>query len=140
MCYPAAPSLDVGASMMRRPFRSVTSVPAWAQACMKRSRSTAYSASRASRVCALLVPAVKPDHDGAIAAVKDRELILSLKSEKDSFPRHNALIPDTLLHIAERVNDLPDVIALGVCGVLKGHRGRKPSAPGTTVSRPRYSR
>lgn len=61
----------------------------------------------------MLVMAVKPGHDGSIAVVKDRELLLSLESEKDSFPRHSALVPDTVFHVAERVGELPDVVALG---------------------------
>ena len=36
----------------------------------------------------MLVVALKPGHDGAIAAIEDDRLLFSLESEKDSFPRH----------------------------------------------------
>jgi hydroxymethyl cephem carbamoyltransferase len=61
----------------------------------------------------LLILAFNPGHDGAVAVVKDRELLFSLESEKDSFPRHNTLTPMTLLSLADRIGDIPDVIAMG---------------------------
>lgn len=59
------------------------------------------------------VMALKPGHDGGVAVVKDRKLLLSLESEKDSFPRHSALTPTTFLDVAERMGEPPDVVALG---------------------------
>ena len=68
----------------------------------------------------MLILALKPGHDGAIAAVEDRRLIMSLESEKDSFPRHSAVTPTSVLQALERLDAIPDVFALG--GWLK--RGR----------------
>lgn len=61
----------------------------------------------------MLVFAVKPGHDGAVAVVRDRALLYSLESEKDSFGRYSELTASTVLDIAERVDALPDVVALG---------------------------
>ncbi|MFC6091788.1 carbamoyltransferase C-terminal domain-containing protein [Saccharothrix lopnurensis] len=61
----------------------------------------------------MLVVAVKPGHDGAIAAIGDRELLFSLESEKDSRPRYSPLLPTTVLDIAEHLGEIPDVVALG---------------------------
>jgi hydroxymethyl cephem carbamoyltransferase len=61
----------------------------------------------------VLVVALKPGHDGSIAVLRDRRLWLSLESEKDSFPRYAFLTPTTILDLAERLDQLPDVVALG---------------------------
>jgi hydroxymethyl cephem carbamoyltransferase len=61
----------------------------------------------------MLIVAVKPDHDGAIAVIKDHTLLFSVEAEKDSGYRHAALTPTTILNVAERVGEAPDVIALG---------------------------
>ncbi len=61
----------------------------------------------------MLILAVKPDHDGAIAAIEDRQLLFSLESEKDSYHRHAQLTPSRVLELAERLGRVPDVIALG---------------------------
>lgn len=61
----------------------------------------------------MLVFSVKPGHDGSIAVLRDRRLLYLLESEKDSFERHAALTPSTLLAICELVDDVPDVVALG---------------------------
>jgi hydroxymethyl cephem carbamoyltransferase len=60
----------------------------------------------------MLVVGLKSAHDGAIAAVKDRALLLSLEGEKDSFPRHSVVTPTTLVRVGERLGELPDVVAL----------------------------
>jgi hydroxymethyl cephem carbamoyltransferase len=61
----------------------------------------------------MLVIGFKPGHDGSIAAIQDRELLFSLESEKDSFPRHAPLTAMTIMTIMERIGDVPDVIAMG---------------------------
>ena len=61
----------------------------------------------------MLILAVKPDHDGAVAAIEDRKLLFSLESEKDSFHRHAPLGPTRVLELAERLGRVPDVIAVG---------------------------
>ncbi len=61
----------------------------------------------------MLILAVKPDHDGAIAAIRDGKLLFSLESEKDSFGRHAPLTPTRLLEAAQLIDRTPDVLALG---------------------------
>jgi hydroxymethyl cephem carbamoyltransferase len=56
-------------------------------------------------------------HDGAIAAVKDRELLFCLESEKDSYPRHAKLNPMSILDAIERLGEVPDVVA--IAGTVK---------------------
>ena len=67
----------------------------------------------------MLILAIKPQHDGAVAVIDDRKLVFSLESEKDSFHRHAQLTPSTVLELAQRIGEVPDVIALG--GWLEGH-------------------
>lgn len=52
-------------------------------------------------------------HDGALAVVEDRRLVMSLESEKDSWQRHRDLTPMTFLQVAEHVGRCPDIVALG---------------------------
>ena len=61
----------------------------------------------------VLVVGMKPGHDGAIAAIGDRTLLYSLESEKDSFPRHADLTPMSMLAMMERLDAVPDVVAMG---------------------------
>ena len=61
----------------------------------------------------MLILAVKPDHDGAIAAIEDRRLLFSLESEKDSYHRHAQLTPTRVLELAQRLGRVPDVVAMG---------------------------
>ncbi|WP_406451591.1 3-hydroxymethylcephem carbamoyltransferase [Streptomyces sp. NBC_00876] len=61
----------------------------------------------------MLVFALKPGHDGTVAVIRDRRLLYSLESEKDSFGRYAAVNVNTILDIAEHVDQLPDVVALG---------------------------
>ncbi|OKI04827.1 3-hydroxymethylcephem carbamoyltransferase [Streptomyces sp. CB02923] len=67
----------------------------------------------------MLVVALKPGHDGAVAAIDNRQLLYSLESEKDSRPRYTPLLPTTILDIAERLDALPDVVALGGWGDIR---------------------
>jgi hydroxymethyl cephem carbamoyltransferase len=68
----------------------------------------------------MLVMGFNPGHDGAVAAVKDRSVLFSLESEKDSFLRHAELAPNRFFALLERLGEVPDVIALG--GHLKDAR------------------
>ena len=61
----------------------------------------------------MLILAIKPDHDGAIAAISGREVLFSLESEKDSFGRHAPLTPTRVLEAAQLLDRTPDVLALG---------------------------
>jgi hydroxymethyl cephem carbamoyltransferase len=61
----------------------------------------------------MLIVALKPGHDGSVAVLRDEQLLLVLEAEKNSFPRHESLTPSTLLSLAEHMNEIPDVIALG---------------------------
>ena len=45
----------------------------------------------------MLIVAMKPGHDGTIAAVEDGRLLLSLEAEKDSFARYSVLSPDVIV-------------------------------------------
>jgi hydroxymethyl cephem carbamoyltransferase len=60
----------------------------------------------------MLIVSFKPAHDGAVAVLKDSQLLFSLESEKDTFLRHSALSPHRVLEIAERVGEFPDVVAM----------------------------
>jgi hydroxymethyl cephem carbamoyltransferase len=61
----------------------------------------------------MLILGLKPGHDGAIAAIGDRELLYSLESEKDTGLRHAHLSGITFLQMCERLGAVPDVVALG---------------------------
>ena len=61
----------------------------------------------------MLVAAVNPSHDGAIAVLRDGRLVASLESEKDSFPRHAAASPLSIFEAIEFMDEAPDVVALG---------------------------
>lgn len=73
--------------------------------------------------------ALKPGHDGQIAAIKDSCLLFSLEAEKDSFPRYETITPTTVVEAAALLDDLPDVVAIG--GWVKGwHSVEKPAHAG----------
>jgi hydroxymethyl cephem carbamoyltransferase len=61
----------------------------------------------------MLIVAFKPGHDGGMAAIRDGRLLYSLESEKDSFARYSFLTPTTMLDIAEHLDEMPDVVAVG---------------------------
>jgi hydroxymethyl cephem carbamoyltransferase len=61
----------------------------------------------------MLILAMKPGHDGAVAVLDGRRLEFSLESEKDSYIRHKAVTAETILAVAERLGAVPDVVALG---------------------------
>jgi hydroxymethyl cephem carbamoyltransferase len=68
----------------------------------------------------VLIVAFKPGHDGGVAAIRDGHLLYSLESEKDSFERYSVLTPATVLQIAEHLDALPDVVAVGGWGQKSG--------------------
>lgn len=85
----------------------------------------------------MLIAAVKPGHDGAAAIIDDRRLVVSLESEKDTYPRHSALTPTTLFRIAELAGRSPDVVALGgwqtgTLPIAAGYHGIEPPRRRTT--------
>jgi hydroxymethyl cephem carbamoyltransferase len=61
----------------------------------------------------VLIVAFKPDHDGGMAAIRDGQLLYSLEPEKDSGHRYSPLTPAAVLQIAEHLDELPDVVAVG---------------------------
>jgi hydroxymethyl cephem carbamoyltransferase len=61
----------------------------------------------------MLIVALKPGRDGAVAVVQDRELLFSIEAEKNSFVRYSPLTPTTILRVAERIERIPDVVAIG---------------------------
>jgi hydroxymethyl cephem carbamoyltransferase len=77
----------------------------------------------------MLVLAVKPGHDGSVAAIEDGRLLYSLEGEKDSCRRYLAAQPGTVLEMAEQLDAVPDVIGLsgwpkpGGFGVIGGGYG-----------------
>ena len=56
---------------------------------------------------------MKPGHDGALAVIDDRRLLLSLEAEKNSWERHCDVTPVTFPELAEHIGSPPDVIGLG---------------------------
>ncbi|MDH6575306.1 carbamoyltransferase C-terminal domain-containing protein [Kitasatospora sp. MAP5-34] len=61
----------------------------------------------------MLILALKPGHDGAIAAIRDGRLLFSIEAEKDSYRRYTDLTAATVLAAAELCDQIPDVVALG---------------------------
>lgn len=79
----------------------------------------------------VLIVAFKPGHDGGMAAIRDGHLLYSLEPEKDSCHRYSPLTPATVLQIAEHLDALPDVVAVGGwkqgrIQVAAGYRGTGP--------------
>jgi hydroxymethyl cephem carbamoyltransferase len=60
----------------------------------------------------VLVLAIKPGHDGALAVLEDSKLLFSIEGEKNSFGRYSLVTPTKIVEIAERLPRTPDVIAL----------------------------
>ncbi|MEU3861025.1 carbamoyltransferase C-terminal domain-containing protein [Streptomyces sp. NPDC028722] len=77
----------------------------------------------------MLILSFKEGHDSAVTAIEDGRLLFSLEAEKDSFPRYDTLTAEVLQAAAERLDRLPDVIAIG--GWVKGtHSVEPPSQTG----------
>ena len=72
----------------------------------------------------MLILSFKEGHDGAIVAIEDGELLFSLEAEKDSFPRYDRITTDVILAAANRLDRLPDVVAVG--GWVKGTHSVEP--------------
>jgi hydroxymethyl cephem carbamoyltransferase len=71
----------------------------------------------------MLIIALKPGHDGTVAAIQDGRLVCSLEAEKDSFARYSVLSPDVILEFAAQLGSLPDVVAVsGWHSKLEGRR------------------
>src|SRR5919109_5314837 len=60
----------------------------------------------------MLVLGIHTGHDGAITAIKDREVLFCLESEKDSFERHAKLSPMSTMAAIERLGEVPDAVAV----------------------------
>ncbi len=77
----------------------------------------------------MLIVSFKPGHDGSICAIDDANLVFSLEAEKDSFPRYDRLTPELLIAAANRLERIPDKIAIG--GWVKGwHSVERPAEAG----------
>ena len=72
----------------------------------------------------MLILSFKEGHDSAIAAIDDGRLLFSMEAEKDSFPRYDSLTAQVLLAAAERLDRVPDVVAVG--GWVKGMHSIEP--------------
>ncbi|EBE0452193.1 hypothetical protein [Salmonella enterica] len=66
----------------------------------------------------MLILSIKPGHDGSIVAINDGNLIFSLESEKDSFPRYDRVTPSLSLLALKKLTKIPDCIAIS--GWIKG--------------------
>lgn len=62
--------------------------------------------------------ALKPGHDGHVSFVSGGELVFSLEAEKDNWPRYMLATPPLLLKALERLQRVPDAVALS--GWVKG--------------------
>jgi predicted NodU family carbamoyl transferase len=66
----------------------------------------------------MLILSLKAGHDGSLAAVADGKLLFSLEAEKDSFPRYDRITPELIAHAAQRLDRIPDAVAIS--GWVKG--------------------
>ena len=55
----------------------------------------------------------KPDHDGAIAYLKDAHLMFSIEAEKNSNYRYSPISIHDVFNILGELDELPDVICTG---------------------------
>ncbi len=55
----------------------------------------------------------KPDHDGAIAYLKDGRLLFSIEAEKNSNYRYSPISPQDVFNALGEADELPDVICTG---------------------------
>lgn len=61
----------------------------------------------------MLIAAFKPGHDGTIAVIDDKKLVCCVESEKDSNARFARLTPSALVDVAQLIDAIPDVVAVG---------------------------
>ncbi|EBV3242467.1 proline dehydrogenase [Salmonella enterica subsp. enterica serovar Oranienburg] len=66
----------------------------------------------------MLILSMKPGHDGSIAAIENGNLLFSLESEKDSFPRYDRVTPSLAILAFKKMPRMPDCIAIS--GWIKG--------------------
>ncbi len=52
----------------------------------------------------------KPDHDGAIASLKDGRLLFSIEAEKNSNYRYSPMSVNDLFNVLSELDELPDVV------------------------------
>jgi len=55
----------------------------------------------------------KPDHDGAVAFLKDAHLMLSIEAEKNSNYRYSPISIHDMFNVLGEIEELPDVICTG---------------------------
>ncbi len=55
----------------------------------------------------------KPDHDGAIAHVKNAHLLFSIEAEKNSNYRYSPIYPHDVFNVLGELDEVPDVICTG---------------------------
>ena len=55
----------------------------------------------------------KPDHDGAIAHIKNGELQISIEAEKDSNYRYSPVSTHDVFNVLGEINEIPDAICTG---------------------------
>jgi len=55
---------------------------------------------------------LKPGHDGHVAYLKNQELVFSIESEKDSWPRYASITPSLYLRSLQYLETIPDVISI----------------------------
>jgi hydroxymethyl cephem carbamoyltransferase len=55
----------------------------------------------------------KPDHDGAIAYLKDAHLIYSIEAEKNSNYRYSPICTNDVFNVLGEMDEIPDVICTG---------------------------
>jgi hydroxymethyl cephem carbamoyltransferase len=60
----------------------------------------------------MLVLALNPGHDGAVAAIQDGKLLFSVEGEKDTYARHAPVTSFTFTRILEMLDEIPDVLAV----------------------------
>jgi predicted NodU family carbamoyl transferase len=79
-----------------------------------------------------LILSMNPAHDGALAVVKNRTLLLSSEAERDSQPRHMPVTPQFLLETMFGLEEIPAIVATS--GWSQGISSQAPEPPYHGVS------